>query len=222
MPFTIEERPSDSPLVQAVWRTVTGDVTSFVSVASTHCQLVLTRRHGISTLTLRGPETKPSLVECPDEAEFIGLELSLGVFVPPLSDRRLLDKSLVLAETTSSKFDFKTLSVDVPRVDDYDAFADRLMVHGLFQRDDLAFAVSEGRPPRISTRSLQRRFLHATGLTQAEFRQIEQARRATWLLSTGTSILDTVAEAGYADQPHLTRALRRWTGQTPAQLLNGP
>jgi hypothetical protein len=33
------------------------------------------------------------------------------------------------------------------------------------------------------------------------------------------SILDTVDLAGYADQPHLTGSLKRYMGQTPAQIL---
>ncbi|MCB0139261.1 MAG: AraC family transcriptional regulator, partial [Caldilineaceae bacterium] len=36
----------------------------------------------------------------------------------------------------------------------------------------------------------------------------------------GVSILDAVDEAGYYDQPHLTRALRQWVGYTPAQILH--
>jgi len=38
------------------------------------------------------------------------------------------------------------------------------------------------------------------------------------LLHQGTSILDAVYKAGYFDQPHMTRALKRFTGQTPAQI----
>jgi AraC-like DNA-binding protein len=32
------------------------------------------------------------------------------------------------------------------------------------------------------------------------------------------SIGDVVYQAGYADQPHLTRSLKRFIGYTPAQL----
>jgi Transcriptional regulator containing an amidase domain and an AraC-type DNA-binding HTH domain len=33
------------------------------------------------------------------------------------------------------------------------------------------------------------------------------------------SILDVVYEAGYYDQPHLTRSLKYFIGQTPAQIM---
>jgi methylphosphotriester-DNA--protein-cysteine methyltransferase len=50
--------------------------------------------------------------------------------------------------------------------------------------------------------------------------QIERARYATTLLKQGVSILDSVELAGYADQPHLTRSLKRYIGQTPAQIIS--
>jgi methylphosphotriester-DNA--protein-cysteine methyltransferase len=68
-------------------------------------------------------------------------------------------------------------------------------------------------------RTVQRRFLQATGITQSAARQIERARYATQLLKRGDSIADTTHKAGYFDQPHLTRSLKRLIGQTPAELL---
>jgi methylphosphotriester-DNA--protein-cysteine methyltransferase len=56
-------------------------------------------------------------------------------------------------------------------------------------------------------------------MTQSAVRQIERARYATHLLQQGVSILDTVEQAGYFDQPHLTRSLKHFIGQTPAQIL---
>jgi AraC-like DNA-binding protein len=49
--------------------------------------------------------------------------------------------------------------------------------------------------------------------------QIERANQAAALLARGTPILDTVYELGYFDQAHMTKALKRFRGQTPAQLL---
>jgi methylphosphotriester-DNA--protein-cysteine methyltransferase len=73
----------------------------------------------------------------------------------------------------------------------------------------------------LSLRSAQRHFLRATGLTHSTVRQIERARHATNLLKQGVSILDTVYEAGYFDQAHLTRSLKYRIGQTPAEIVRG-
>ncbi len=51
--------------------------------------------------------------------------------------------------------------------------------------------------------------------------QIERARHATRLLREGHSIADVVAAAGYFDQAHLTHALRRLVGLTPAVVARG-
>jgi methylphosphotriester-DNA--protein-cysteine methyltransferase len=37
-------------------------------------------------------------------------------------------------------------------------------------------------------------------------------------LQQGASIPDTIIQAGYFDQPHLTHALKRFIGQTPVQI----
>jgi methylphosphotriester-DNA--protein-cysteine methyltransferase len=72
----------------------------------------------------------------------------------------------------------------------------------------------------LSLRTAQRHFLRTTGLTHSAVRQIERARYATTLLQQGLSILDVVYEAGYYDQPHLTRALKQLIGLTPAQIMD--
>ena len=89
---------------------------------------------------------------------------------------------------------------------------------GLLVRDPVVEAVLQGQMQELSVRAVQYRFLQATGLTHRTVQQIERARHATTLLRQGASIPDTVYQAGYFDQPHLTRALKRFAGQTPAQI----
>jgi AraC-like DNA-binding protein len=89
----------------------------------------------------------------------------------------------------------------------------------LLVREPVVDAVLQNRPLELSLRTVQRRFLHATGLTRGAFDQIERARQTVTLLEQGLSIADAVYWAGYADQPHLTRSLKHFMGQTPAQIL---
>jgi methylphosphotriester-DNA--protein-cysteine methyltransferase len=77
----------------------------------------------------------------------------------------------------------------------------------------------EDRPLDMSPRTLRYRFLRSTGLTQSHIRQMKRAQHAASLLRQGVSILDTVFEAGYFDQPHLTRSLKQFLGYTPSQIL---
>ena len=86
-------------------------------------------------------------------------------------------------------------------------------------RDPIVDAALCQQPQAVSPRWVQHRFVRATGLSQGAIRQIERARYATTLLQQGVPIIETAGRAGYADQAHLTRSLKRFIGQTPARLL---
>jgi AraC-like DNA-binding protein len=79
-------------------------------------------------------------------------------------------------------------------------------------------AATQGHTPGMSIRSLQYRFLQATGLTHKTIQQIERARSAVSLLERGTAISDAAFELGYFDQAHLSNSLKRFVGSTPAQI----
>src|SRR5437763_16155343 len=49
-----EDRPSDSPFVERVWRCHSEGAAPFLSIAASRCELVVSRLHGKVTLTVRG------------------------------------------------------------------------------------------------------------------------------------------------------------------------
>jgi methylphosphotriester-DNA--protein-cysteine methyltransferase len=106
-----------------------------------------------------------------------------------------------------------------PDYDNADTFVEHLVREGLLVREPAIDAALQGHLQDLSLRSIQRRFLQTAGVTQSTARQIERARYATLLLQQGVSIPDTIYEAGYFDQPHLTRALKYYIGQAPAQIV---
>jgi AraC-like DNA-binding protein len=96
----------------------------------------------------------------------------------------------------------------------------KLAREGLLVLDPVVESALRGRAQELSPRSVQRRVLRATGLTQATIRQIERAETAVALLEQGTSIAEVVRLARFADQAHLTRALKRFIGQTPGEVAH--
>ena len=218
MAFVIEARGSDIPIVSSVWRTTTGDVAQFMSLASTGFSIVVMKQYGGTTLTLRGPETKASLTECPQDAEFFGMEFEFGTHVPAVPSQALVDGSIDISAVGGRSFWLAGSYWDFPTFENADTFLARLMHDDLLQCDPIVEAVMRDETLALSSRSVQRRFQHVIGVSQRTVRQIERARDAVRMLKNGASILDTVEQAGYADQPHLTRALRRFAGLTPAEL----
>jgi Helix-turn-helix domain len=219
--FRFEERASDSPFVEKIWRTRSEPAAAFLSVALARWELVVTRQPGRTYLTVRGPETRATTVAIPPEAEFLGVQFRLGVFMPGLPLGRLVDRSITLPEAGGASFWLRGAAWEYPAFDDAEGFVRRLVRQGLLVRDPVVGDALAGHAPGRSLRAVQRRARRATGLTPGAVRQIERAQAAVELLDRGVPILETVHRLAYADQAHLTRSLRRFAGQTPAQILRG-
>ena len=215
-----EDRASDSPYVERVWRCHSEGADPFLSIAASRCELVVSRLEGKITVTMRGPETRATpLGDCPGDGEWLGILFKVGTFLPLLPPTKLVDAEVHLPVVSRNSFSLSAYAWQLPDYDNADTFVDWLVRKGLLARDPLVDAALQGQMQDRDLRTIQRRFLRATGLTQRAVRQIERARYATHLLQQGVSILDTVEQAGYFDQPHLTRSLKYLIGQTPAQIL---
>jgi hypothetical protein len=226
MIFVFEERPSDSSFVETIWRTRSERAGSFISRAVSHWEIVVTKQDGKTTITLWGSETHAIPAPCPANAEFVGIQFKPGAFMPHLPVGSLVDGAITLPEATSQSFWLHHSAWQFPNYD-ADTFVDKLVREGLLVREPIVDAVLRGQrqerlaqsaTPKESLRSIQRHFIQVTGLTHCTIQQIERARQAADLLEQDVSILDTVDQAGYVDQPHLTRSLKRFVGETPAQI----
>lgn len=216
--FAFERGSSSTPLVEATWSTRSQSEEAFISVAVTNWEMVVTRQESGAWLTVRGPETRASAAPVPTDAEFFGIVFSHGTFMPDLSPRQLVDSSADFPATSRGSFWLDGSAWELPGPDDADVFVDRLVRAGLLVHDPVVSAAVHDDVAGLSTRTVERRVLRATGLTRGTIRQIERAERAVDLLSRGVPSVDVVRLAGYADQPHLTRSLKRFVGQTPSQI----
>lgn len=214
-----DDRPSDSPYVERVWQCRSERAGTFLSVAASHCELVLTRLRGRTIVTLRGPETWPSQLACPADGEWIGIRLAIGAFLPLHPAGTLLDRRDVnLPGGTSRTFWLDGAAWEHPTFDNAEALVARLVRAGILARDSAVPAALAGDLEVLGRRSVQRHFLMATGMSHRLYRQIQRARRAAVALRSGASIADVVHQTGYFDQAHLTRSLHRLMGTTPARI----
>jgi hypothetical protein len=220
--LSIEDRLSDSTLVERVWRSHSEQAGMILSVAASAFEMVVTRHHGKTVLTLRGPETKATTADYPADAEWIGIRFKLGTFIPALLPGNVRDRrDVTLPGASTQRFWLKGSAWKYPSFENADVFVSRLVRKGVLARDSIVDAVIHQHSQTLSLRSTQRHFVRATGITYSTWRQIERARYATNLLREGVSILDTVYRAGYFDQPHVTRSLTRRIGQTPTEIIRG-
>ena len=71
----------------------------------------------------------------------------------------------------------------------------------------------------VSERQLRRIVLAEAGLSPKVFQQVLRLQRFVRTADAGVDLAMAAALAGYADQPHLTREVRRFTGLTPTLLI---
>src|SRR5215208_45415 len=170
MEFVFETRPADSSFVEMVWRTHSERPGTFTSVAVSNWEIVITTLGGKTAITARGPETKASQADFSADAEFFGITFKLGTFIPHLPLKALLDRQdATLPEASSNSFWLHGSAWELPTFENADVFVGRLIRQGILVRDPVVEVAMQGHTPDMSIRSLQYRFLQATGLTHRRF-----------------------------------------------------
>jgi len=213
------DRPSSSPYIERIWscHSISGGL--FLAVASTHWELVVTRLAGQTVVTLHGPETRPREVFCPPKGEWFAIRFKAGTFMPGLPVHRLANGNDVnLAPAFRGRFRLDDSAWEIPDYDNAEVFVNRLVRRGLLTRNAAVAAALEGDESALHTRTAQRHFLYATGMSHSALKQIERARFATQLLREGRPLIEVTHDAGYYDQAHLTRSLRKLIGATPGSI----
>jgi hypothetical protein len=219
MSIIYEERSSDSPYVETITRGWTESDGSTVRPAEVHWHMVFVRHNGRAQSLVVGPWTSAGVVSWAEGAEILWIKFKLGTFMPHLPPRDFLDVETILPGATSQSFWLDSSAWQFPDYDNAETYVDRLVREDVLVRDPVVNAVLQDQPQEMASRTVRHRFLRTTGLTQSHIRQVKRAEQATVLLQQGVSILDTIYEVGYFDQPHMTRALKQFIGHTPGQIV---
>jgi AraC-like DNA-binding protein len=221
--FALDEWGCDSALVEKVWATDGSPEAEFISVAESHWQIVISDIQGRKGLSIRGPSTHAVPTPIPPDAEFFGIVLRLGTHSPAFPLAGLVDGAVEIPGAARGTALLDNDDWEIPTLDNADVFVARLERAGLLVRDRLVADAVLDEAGGLGTRTVQRRVAQATGLTRGMIRQISRADAAVRALGRGLTPAQTAASLEFADQPHLTRSLRRFIGQTPGQLTNdGP
>ncbi|HEX6033996.1 MAG TPA: helix-turn-helix domain-containing protein [Anaerolineales bacterium] len=219
MSLSFEARVSDSPYIESVTRGWTLGQGRTIRPAEIHWHMIFEKHPGSVRAIVVGPLTSSGIVRWGQGAEILWIKFKLGVFMPHLPTRNYLDEEQVLPEVSRERFWWKGAALQFPTFENVETFVDRLRHEEDLVHDPVVTAALQDQLLDVSPRTVRHRFLQATGQTQSHIRQYERAIKAASLLRHGVSIADTVFEAGYFDQPHLTRSLKQFIGYTPAQIL---
>jgi AraC-like DNA-binding protein len=217
MNFLMEGRSSDSPYIEMIWRGWAGNDYAPVCPADERWNMLFLKRNNKVRISVEGPLTKATPKTQAEGTEWFVIKFKLGTFMPFLPISKLVDADAVLPGAAHT-FQLHGSTWQLPDYENVEAFVDRLVHENLLLHDPVVNAALQNQSQEISSRTVRRRFLLATGLTHKAIEQIIRAQQALTLLEQGVSILDVAYQAGYADQAHMTRSLKRFIGQTPAQI----
>lgn len=219
MSLVYEERLSDSPYIELITQGRTIGSSSTIRPAEVNWHMVFVKYNGQAQPLMVGPLTSSGVVNFTEGVELLWIKFKLGTFMPHLPVKDFLDNETAMPTASSKSFWLKGSAWQFPDFENADTFINRLVHDEILMCDPVVNATLQDELVETPSRTVRHRFLRATGLTQKHIRQFERAKYAANLLEQGVSILDTVHEAGYFDQPHLTRSLKRFIGKTPGQQL---
>jgi AraC-like DNA-binding protein len=205
-----------------IWAASCDSPTGFSSLASVTPGFGFAQIGGTTTVHVRGPMTAAAPLFCPADTEFFGADFRLGTYLPMFPRTRLINgRDHLLPTLPDGRILLDGWEWEMPTPQNVDVFVDRLARAGLLVVDPLVEELRHGAVRGMPERTAQSRFLRAVGVSRRTARVIERARYATRRLRNGASIADVVTDAGYHDQPHLTRSLRAMIGHTPAEVSRG-
>src|SRR5690242_14538407 len=132
MTISFELRPSDSPLIEQIWRSSSTTTGPFTSTANVYWMMVVCRHRGETYVTVRGPETLSTPAYAlkhdfnDDETSFLGIVFKPGIFMPHLPPGIVADRSLILPEGAGKSFCLHGSTWEFPTFDNVDTFITRL------------------------------------------------------------------------------------------------
>jgi AraC-like DNA-binding protein len=179
-----------------------------------------------TSVTVAGPDTRAHVFRHDGGTEMTGLRMApghgpvvLGVSADELLDTRVPLEDLWGAATVRRLTDalsggavVETLEDAVERRSVPDARDDLMIEHVVALARAGTSIRSIAAEVGLSTRQLQRRSVAAFGYGPKMLVRILRLQRALQLSKSGSSKVDVAVEAGYADQPHLSRDVRELAG----------
>lgn len=226
--------PVLAPFVRHYWLSLHNTDSSHVALPDGCIDIVLEVAGARWRARGYGSTTRPTLLPCEPGRHYLGIRFRPGMarhFIQAgadeLTDRQEDAQALLplpleaIAERVGGAGLFdeidRHLASRLPGAAPVPSGADRMVsaiqaAHGEIRLE--AMAAQLGRSPR----QLQRQFLQTVGVTAKFYCRIVRAERAAALLSrsAGARIADIAADAGYADQSHMTRDFERLRGASPA------
>ena len=165
---------------------------------------------------LAGQATKSAYVPYNKGSDSVVISFAAGVYMPQLSGDKMLDLAELLPMSDDEHFELAGELFAVPTYETAEQLVEELAAKHIIKIDEVVAAVLAGTPKALSDRAMQRHFHKVTGMSKKGLEQIHRAQEAVRILQAGKAPREAAADAGYADQAHMAKSLKKLMDSKPS------
>lgn len=214
-----QSRKSTHPAIETVWATQnTADGTYLATPDGSWDFIVNIAADGSKSMMIAGQATRPMEVPYTRGTASVVISMAAGTFLPDYPSDILLDSVKFLDNADASHFLLCGRSFAFPTYDNAEVLISELIAQDIVQHNSVVGRSVSGSPKALSTRATQRHFSETTGMTKKYLSQIQRAQQAVRLLQAGKTPAEAAIEAGYTDQSHMARSLKRIMATKPSSV----
>ena len=212
-----EQRPSLYACVDHYWRMTSHEDSAYPQSASVQWGLVFVEDASGASARLVGPRTKPVATPYEKGQTYWAIVLHGHIGLAHMAKADILNKNIPLSMVDKTAFRLGADTFQIPEYGELDMFVSKLLGHGALTDNQTVSALTDNRAA-MSTRTKQRKYKIATGLTPKQIEQANRVAAALELLEKDLPLADIALQASFADQAHMTREFKALVGRTPAQI----
>jgi methylphosphotriester-DNA--protein-cysteine methyltransferase len=143
------------------------------------------------------------------------ISFATGAYLTPFRGAPFVGGYIMLRMPDADHFTLAGHTFPLPTFQNAEKLIDQMVEQGLLASDEVVARAMRGTPKATSTRSVQRHFKEVAGLSPKKLADIRRAQEAVRMLKNGKDPSATAVDAGYYDQPHLTKELKRLMDSSP-------
>lgn len=212
-------RESSSPYIDRVWHTRNlTDGTYIATPDGSWDLIVLVQEDGSRSVMLAGQATEPATVPYRANTQGIVLSFAAGAYLPAYPGSKMLNMAEMLPSNGPNHFVLAGKTFAIPTFDTAEELVADMLSKDVLKMDDVVASILNGNEKALSDRAKQRHFLEVTGLTRKSLEQIRRAQEAVRQLQDGKKPLEVAVEAGFSDQAHLAKSLKKIMHSKPSDV----
>ena len=179
---------------------------------------MLIQPDGSRSVMLTGQATESAEVPYKAGTSAVVVSFAAGAYLPAYPGKKMLNLVEMLPCPDNDHFTVAGHTFDIPDFESADELAEAMAATGVLRMDDVVASVLTGNEKTLSDRAKQRHFLEVTGLTRKSLEQIHRAQEAVRQLQAGKKPVHVAADAGFTDQAHLAKSLKKIMHAKPSSV----